>query len=163
MADGMLQGYESLRRRFAAISGPTFGVSLMRDLGDAATRESKLIVPHKTRNLARSIHRDVVTPNSVRIVASANYALFVEEDTRPHEITPNAKKALRWAASSGGMRLSGTPTKAAQAGGSGGVVFATKVHHPGTTGKHYMRKGAEKAIAGSGLTDRIVAAWNGAG
>ena len=102
MADGMLQGYESLRRRFAAVSGPEFGVGLMRDLGDAAARESKLIVPHKTRNLGRSIHRAEVTPNSVRVVASANYALFVEEDTKPHEIAPNAKKALAWAASAGG-------------------------------------------------------------
>jgi hypothetical protein len=156
----MLQGYESLRRRFAAISGPTFGVALMRDLGLAATRESKLIVPVKTRNLARSIHLGEVTPTSARVVASANYALFVEEDTKPHEITPNARKALRWAASASGRRLSGNPTKAAQRGGSGGLVFAKRVHHPGTKGKHFMRKGAEKAIEGAGLAGKIVATWN---
>jgi hypothetical protein len=172
MADGMLQGYESLRRRFAAISGPTFGTALMRDLGLAATRESKLIVPVKTRNLARSIHLAEVTDTSARVVASANYALFVEEDTKPHEITPNAKKALAFASQglinerfgvqkSSSFRLSGSlKVGAMRQFGNAAFVVVKKVHHPGTKGQHFMRKGAEKAIEGAGLVGKIVATWN---
>ena len=42
-------------------------------------------------------------------------------------------------------------------------MFAKKVHHPGTTGKHYMRKGAEKAIEGASIGEKIVTAWDRAG
>ena len=163
MADGNLQGYESLRRRIAAISGPVLGRDIMKTLAMATVMEAKrLEAPHrKTGNLGRTIHEAEITDTTARVAASANYARFLEEGTRAHEITPNAKKALRWAASAGGRRLTGTPTKAAQAGG--GVVFATKVHHPGTKAYPFMKPGAEKAIESAGLTDRIVARWNEAG
>ena len=162
MADGNLQGYESLRRRIAAISGPALGHDIMQTLALAAVREAKLLeAPHrKTGNLGRTIHAGEITDSSARVKASANYAAYLEFGTKAHEITPNAKKALRWAASSGGRRLTGTPTKAAQAGGAGGVVFATKVHHPGSKAYPYMKPGAEKAIEGAGLAERIVARWN---
>jgi len=161
----MIQGYASLQRRIAAIKGPVLGRDIMRTLAMATVNEAKTLErPHrKTGNLGRSIHEAEITDTTARVVASANYARWLEEGTRPHEITPNAKKALRWAASGAGRRLSGTPTKAAQAGGSGGLVFATKVHHPGTKPYPYMVPGAEKAIQSAGLTDRIVAAWNKAG
>jgi hypothetical protein len=157
-----IQGYAALQRRIAAIKGPVIGKSVMRELAMATVRESKLLVHHKTRNLARSIHAAEIGESSARVVASAKYAAYVELGTRPHEITPRARQALRWAASPAGQRLTGTPTKAAQRGGAGGVVFAKRVHHPGTRPYPFMKPGAEKAIRSAGLADRIVAAWNGA-
>ena len=179
MADGMLQGYESLRRRFAAISGPTFGVSLMRDLAEAAHREAGNIAPHKTGHLIGSIHVADVTPVSARVVASESYALFVEEDTKPHEIRPTKAAALAWATTAAGSRQTGSMNVAARRGSmglggkikmlgvvgpsSGPVQFAKVVHHPGTTGQHFLRKGAEKAVESSGFVGKIVAEWDKAG
>ena len=174
-----LQGYESLRRRIAAISGPTLGRDIMESLGLATVGEAKRIVVHKTSNLSGSIHLGTVTETSARVVASAKYALFVEENTKPHEIRPTKAAALAWATTAAGSRQTGSLTSAARRGSmglggkikmlgvvgpsSGPVQFAKVVHHPGTTGQHFMRKGAEKAIEGAGLADRVVARWNEAG
>ena len=161
----MIQGYASLQRRIAAIKGPVLGKDIMTTLAMATVREAKVFeAPHrKTGNLGRTIHAGTITETSAEVVASANYARWLEEGTRPHLITPNAKKALRWAATGAGRRLSGTPTKAAQTGSNGGVVFARSVHHPGTRPYPYMKPGAEKAITSAGLLDRVVIAWNKAG
>jgi hypothetical protein len=158
----MLVGYQQLQRRIAAIKGPVLGKPIMSTLAMATVRESKLLVHKKTANLARSIHAAEISESSARVVASAKYAAYVELGTRAHEITPRAKRALRWAASPEGRRLTGSPRSAAQRGELGGVVFATRVHHPGTKPHPFLRPGAEKAIKSAGLTDRIVAAWNGA-
>ncbi len=147
-----LQGAPQLQARLHAI-GKTEGY--MRLLGLAAVREQKLLVHRKTGNLGRSIHLGSVTPTHAVTIASANYAADVEFGTRAHEITPNARKALRWAASPGGARLTGTPRKGAA------VVFAKRVHHPGTRPYPYMIPGAKLAVSKAG-TNAIVEQWNGA-
>ena len=196
----MIQGYASLQRRIAAIKGLVLGKDIMQTLGHAAENEIGNLAPDRTGNLRQTIRAPLgglrdVTASSAMIVASANYALFVEENTRPHEIRPTKAAVLAWATTAAGGRLSGNPTKAALRGSmglgygsstaarmrskmgagsgikmlgatgasSGPVSFSMVVHHPGTTGQHFMRKGAEKAIQSAGLTDRIVAAWNKAG
>jgi hypothetical protein len=68
----------------------------------------------------------------IRIVADTtpcsptreSYALFVEEDTEPHEIAAKNAGALAfdW-----------------PAGPTGGMFFAASVHHPGTRGKHFLK------------------------
>ncbi len=145
-----VKGYEALQARMKAIGGtnPAF----MRLLGLSAVREQKLIVRRKTGNLGRSIVLGAVTPKTVTTEARANYAAFVEFGTRPHEISPRAAKALRWAAP-GGARLTGSPRKGA------GVIFARRVHHPGTRAYPFMVPGAQKAVEQSGA-DAVVRAWN---
>jgi hypothetical protein len=155
-------GLSALHARFAAISSAATSKAAMQGLALATVREAKLLVPRRTGNLGRSIHVTTVTETTAEVVASARYASFVEFGTRPHEITPNAKKALRWAASASGRRLTGSPTKAAQRGAQGGVVFATRVHHPGTRAEPYLLPGAKKAVSAAGLLDPIVNAWNSA-
>ena len=149
-----VQGYSQLQARLHAIGGQGSS-SFMRLLGLAAVREQKLLVHRKTGNLGRSIGLGAVTPTSVVTKAGANYAAFVELGTRPHEITPKAAKALRWAASASGARLTGTPRTGAA------VVFATRVHHPGTKPYPFMVPGAKIAVSKTGA-DAIVTAWNGA-
>jgi hypothetical protein len=150
-----VQGLNALQRRLAAISGPKSGERIMRLIGTAAVRESKLLVARKTGNLGRSIHVEGVTETSAKLVAAESYAAYVEFGTRPHEITPNAKKALRFAASASGRRLTGSPRVGAA------VVFAKRVHHPGTKAQPFLLPGAQKAVSQVG-TSVIVKAWNDA-
>jgi hypothetical protein len=156
MANVVVSGIPQLERRLAAIDPRTGGSAFMQRLGLSTVREAKLLVPRRTGNLGRSIHISSLSPQSVTVEASAGYAAFVEMGTRPHEITPRTKLALRFAASPGGARLSGTPRSGAP------VVFAKRVHHPGTRPHPYLLPGAEAAVAKSGLADEIVARWNGA-
>jgi hypothetical protein len=59
--------------------------------------------------------------------ARAPHAVFVQLGTRPHEIRPKNKKALRWA--SGGK-----------------FFFAGKVNHPGYRGDGYLFNAATLAV-----------------
>ena len=147
-------GAQALERRLAAISGGTLGVNVMRSLGLSTVREAKLLVHRKTGNLGRSIHVSSTTPTTATVVASARYAADVEFGTRAHTITPRAAKALRWAASASGRRLSGAPRVGAA------VIFAKRVHHPGTKPYPFLVPGAKAAVAKSGLRDAVVKLWN---
>lgn len=150
----MVVGLSALNRRIAAVSGPQGGSKIMKLLGVATVAEAKKLVHRKTGNLGRSIHISSQSATSVTVTASAKYAAFVEEGTRPHEITPNARKALRFAASPAGRRLSGAPRVGAS------VIFATRVHHPGTKPYPYLIPGAKRAVASSGLRDVVIDEWN---
>lgn len=151
-----VRGLPQLNARLRAISSPLAGERLMRRLALATVREAKLLVPRRTGNLGRSIHVASVSATEAAVVASAHYAAYVEYGTRPHEITPKARKALRFAASAAGARLSGTPRTGAA------VVFAKRVHHPGTRPEPFLLPGARKAVGTAGLDQQIVAEWNGA-
>ena len=156
-----LKGYEQLQRRLNAI-----GVTgdFMHQLGFMAVREAKAIVPRKTSNLEHTIHVASFTPTSVQVVAGGDkkvgYAAYVEYGTGPHDITPNAKKALRWAVSSSkGFRATGSPSSAK--GNKIGYAFAKRVHHPGTRAQPYLMPGAKRAVEQTGL-QALVDKWNGA-
>ena len=157
MAESIV-GMTALQHRLAAVGNPSLTQNLMRRLATASMGEAKLLVPKKTGNLARSIHVGTVTPTTGQVVASANYAAYVEHGTGPHEITPNARKALRWAQKGAGLRLSGNPTKATQRAGA--FVFAKKVHHPGTHEHPYLLPGAKAAVTKAGLAEQVITAWN---
>lgn len=152
-------GLSSLHKRLNAIGGPAANRRMLTMLGTAAVAEQKLLVHRKTGNTARSIHVSETTDTRVTITAGGA-AEFLEYGTAPHEITPNAKKALAWAASPAGRRLSGNPTKAAQRGQSGGMAFAKRVHHPGTKPYPFMVPGAEAAIAKADLAAQVIRDWN---
>lgn len=144
-------GIPQLRARITAI---TPNADLMRFLGLSAIREQKLIAPRKTGNYARLIHLGAVTATQAETIAGAAYSIHVERDTRAHEIRPRNRKALRWAASSGDARLTGTPRT------GGRVRFAKRVWHPGTKGQHVMERGARKAVESAGLKASLVMRWN---
>ena len=153
MAEFDIQGIPQLRARISAI---TPDEQLLRTIALSAVREQKLLAHRKTGNLARTIHIGSVTPQRAETIASANYAVYVESGTRPHEIKPRNKKALRWAADGSQARLSGTPRK------GGRVRFAKRVMHPGTRPQAFMVPGAERAVKAAGLKATVVAAWNSA-
>ena len=149
---GQLLGYTALQRRLAALSGPQAMTNWHRIVGTAAVREEKLLVRRKTGNTARSIHLASATANAA-VLEAGGAAVFLELGTRPHIITPKAAKALRFAASPGGARLTGSPRKGAA------VVFARIVHHPGTRPYPFMLPGAVAAVQAAGL-DPFVKEWN---
>lgn len=133
------KGLKELRRRVDALEelGP-----IMRDLALTAVAEQKKLAPFKTGNLRRSIHVGRVTTRSAETIASANYAAFVEFGTKPHEIRPRNRRALRWKV-------------------PGGHRFAKVVRHPGTRARPFMMPGAERAIASvNGLRNAVVDKWN---
>jgi hypothetical protein len=74
---------------------------------------------------------------AVRIVADTtpcsperkSYALFVEEDTKPHVIEGNPTLAFHWNGPEGF-----------------GLYFFQSVQHPGTMGKHFMRDALPLAV-----------------
>lgn len=148
-----ISGIPQLRARIEAIKP---NAELLRTIALSAVREQKLLAPRKTGNLGRSIHIGAVTPTRAETIASASYAAYVEQGTRPHVIRPKNRKALRWAASSGDARLSGSPRT------GGRVRFAKRVQHPGTRAQPFMIPGAQKAVEGAGLKATVTKAWNDA-
>ena len=146
-----IRGIPQLRARIEAIT-PNAG--LLRKVALLAVREQKLLAPRKTGNLGRTIHLGAVTPTRAETIASADYAAYVERGTRPHEIRPRNRKALRWAASTADARLSGTSRS------GGRVRFAKRVQHPGTRAQPFMVPGAKKAVEGAGLKATVISAWN---
>jgi hypothetical protein len=155
-------GAQALQRRLHALQNMKLGPKVLRTLALSTVREAKILVPRRTGNLGRSIHVASVTATNAIVEAGAGYAGFVEFGTRPHEITPRARKALRWAATGAGARFTGSPRKAALRGALGGVRFATRVHHPGTRPHPFLLAGAKRAVAKSHLMDVVVSEWNGA-
>ena len=95
--------------------------------GSAA--DGEFMGPVNTGYLRRSIGAGDVTGSFSDgglegvVSASAPYALHVEYGTKPHEIRPKNKRALRWAS----------------AGGKNGWAFAKVVKHPGTAPKPFLR------------------------
>ena len=146
-------GETALQRRLAALSGPNVMAQTLKLIAISANREQKLLVHRKTGTTARTIGYRMVGTNKVQTYA-AGAAIFLEDGTRPHEITPNARKALRFAASPAGARLTGSPRKGAP------VVFAKRVHHPGTRPYPFMLPGAVAGVQAAGI-EPIVSAWNG--
>ena len=75
--------------------------------------------------VGRVVRRDAHGTSGV-IEVTAPHAVFVEDDTRPHEIRARNRKFLRWEQ-------------------AGEVRFARVVQHPGTRGKPFMGPAAIKA------------------
>ena len=80
-------------------------------------------VPVKTGNLRRSLMVKV-EPGRIIIGPTAEYAPFVEFDTKPHLIKPKNKRALSFVV-------------------NGQRVYARVVHHPGTTAQQFVRPAFE--------------------
>jgi hypothetical protein len=72
--------------------------------------------------LRSSVRADRLPGGDVRIGPAADYAIYVQEDTVAHEIRSHGDWPLRSHCT--------------------GKVFGRVVHHPGTTGKHFIEKAA---------------------
>lgn len=147
-----VKGLPQLHARMQAIKPSP---AMLKTLALSAIREQKIMAPVATGNLRRSIGLGSVTAQVAETIATANYASYVELGTHAHDIVPKSRKALRFAVG-GNRRLSGAPRSGAP------VVFAKRVHHPGTRKQPFMLPGAQKAIRAGGFRDTIVKLWNSA-
>ena len=113
--------------QLAAEANPIIAAQLDA-LGNRIVSNAKQRAPVNTGNMRRTIgHRVISSASEVRLelFATAKYAGFVHDGTRPHVILPKNKTVLRFQ----------TPR---------GVVFSRMVHHPGTRARAFLRD----AIAG---------------
>jgi hypothetical protein len=155
-----VEGTKALVNRLEAVADVP--QKLLHRVALVAVRNQKRLAPRKTANLSRSIHLTSVTRTTATTVASADYAAHVEYGTKPHEIKPRRKKALRFPGGGVSTTLSGrVRTGEVRRLGSGAYIFSKGVKHPGTKAQPYMLPGAEAALKAEGA-DSIIKAWNGA-
>lgn len=164
---GSLQGADKLAARLRAIERSP-GV-MVRRIVIRGVANAKRRVPHKTRNLSRTIRPGRITETTGEVIAGGvnkvGYAAAVEKGTRPHIIRPKAGRrgkngrpaSLAW----GGPRSLGGRLRV-----SGGLTaspthFAREVHHPGTRAQPYLVPGLQEAVRDEGTT-AVVELWNGA-
>jgi len=164
-----LLGETALMRRLAAISGPNVMAQTLKLIAIASNREQKLLVHRKTGTTARTISYRMTGANSVDTYA-AGAAVF-SLGTKPHTITPNAKKALFFASQGitterfgAGAKLTFRLSGALSAGsakkyGNAAFVLTKLVHHPGTAPWPFMLPGAVAGVQQAGV-DPIIVAWN---
>jgi hypothetical protein len=93
-----------------------------------------------------------LTGSGFVVYPAADYALFVDQPTRPHEIRPVLAKALVFAPRNGGPTRLGTTRTGSRVGFrrigtrevASSVVFVQVVHHPGTKGFFFIEETAER-------------------
>lgn len=98
----------------------------VRNVREKARREHAFVT--RAGVLERAIDSDVQERPLVGYVFVTNdapYGKYVHEGTRPHEIRPRRKKALRWAT-------------------GGGFVFAKSVMHPGTKADPFLQNALDR-------------------
>lgn len=115
------------------------GRALTDSVADRTVNLARALAPvGRTGDLKRSIRhrvRRTIYGYTAEIWSTAPYAIFVHEGTRPHEIRPNPpRKALRFAS-----------------GGGGRIVFARRVHHPGTKAQPFLKDALDRVAPREGF------------
>ena len=101
---------------------------LIERLADVAWSAAFFEAPWKTGYLAQSITKEVEAFRAT-ISPLAQYAVFVEKGTAPHEIKPLRARALRFETVGGDL------------------VFTQLVNHPGTRANPFMQRAAEQTAS----------------
>ncbi len=124
-----VEGLDATKRRFEA-SQAAIDFALARAAVEVETLVEGDVGKHaKTGQLERSIFKARITGgwevgHNTQV---APYARFVHDGARPHVITPDTKRALRWPV-------------------AGGFAFAKSVNHPGYSGDAWLRRAAAQAL-----------------
>lgn len=123
MANVVITIYEAgIRQLLEGTAGPV--QTKLRDVATDVAAACRREAPVVTGNLRDHI---VVRPGATTsrtgwtVIADVDYSLAVEKGTQPHVIVPRRASVLRF------------PTKS-------GVVYTTKVDHPGTKPNPFMEK-----------------------
>lgn len=159
----MIQGEQALQRRLSAIASDQGSMAAFKRLGAITVSQAqRYTAPNrKSGNLQREIGVEELDARHVKVASNANYSAALELGTKPHKIKAKHRKALRFASTKAGARLSGSPRRGSA------VTFVTLprvVNHPGTKAYPFMRpayQDAKRASAGV-FRDAITVFWNGA-
>lgn len=116
---------------------PTTAHEAFREAAETAYESAKTTTSFKDRGTGRrslrgSIRFGARGQMNFYVRADAPHALFVEEDTQPHEIRPRRVGSVSSRRHGGGPALLRFKI-------GGRWVSTPLVRHPGTTGKHFMR------------------------
>ena len=97
---------------------PLFPSKAVKESTTIIERNMVDVVPVKTGELRDSIRKKVIGDKGI-VETTSGYGLFVDEDTRPHEIEGNPLLAFPW---------------------RGKLMIRHSVQHPGTKGQQFRRK-----------------------
>jgi len=122
-----IDGLKKLSKNFQKSPATVYN-GLTKAIGISALKLTSNIkdeTPTNTGDLKRSI-RTTFARLKATVAPHKNYAIYVSEGTRPHEIRPKTKKALFW---------------------KGALHPVRVVHHPGTKGVPFMDIGLRKSVS----------------
>lgn len=121
-----------------------------REAGEHVRREMDSVIASKQQSFGRTgqLRESIEVsdrPTGFAVGPTADYALFVDQPTRPHVIRPRHKKALAFASSIGrrGTTEEGDAFQVIRYGGKEarrGAIFAKHVNHPGTKGMRFIEE-----------------------
>lgn len=133
-----LKGGPELKKRLRAI-GQSFK-PIGRSWADQTVKLYRSHTPVDTGATRRSIRRRNATTRRATVVGSFKVR-FINAGTRAHDEVPRNKRSLRFHKSDR-------------------TIFAKKVHHPRTTGSHYLRRDALQAFRDHPMAEELVRQWN---
>lgn len=112
----------------------------LREASRQVVNRAKVLAPVDTGRLRSSIRaeppRIFTLRGSVTVGSDIEYAGFVHDGTRPHQIRPRNVQALRF-------RIGGR------------IVYARVVNHPGTRARPFLDRALREVAARRGYTYRI--------
>lgn len=126
-----IDGIEDIRRTFARLV-PEAKAQALAGLADAAYRTARFEADGHTQTgaLVQSLSLKPEGADAWTVghdLRRAPHALFVHWGTKPHDIRPKERKALRWVHGNG-------------------FVFARFARHPGYAGDPYLETAADAAV-----------------
>lgn len=146
-----------LNRRLDAIAKAP--ADIPRTWAPLTVRLAKQRVRRKTAYTARTIRAVRVTDTEATVTVGGA-GPYLEGGTRPHDIVPRNKRALRFPASGTPTTLGGrVRTGAARRLGNAAYSFAKRVRHPGTKAYPFFFGSAREALDMVGV-GTIVERWN---
>lgn len=152
MSSGVsVKGIPQLRARLEGLKRSRVEISKTWALRTTALAKEKHQPHKKTGVTSASIAPRNVSEHGAEVHAGGA-AVYLEEGTRAHDIRPRKAKVLAFAPNGTG-RLSGAPRK------GGPVIFAKKVHHPGTKAYPFLGPAAHEALDEVGVKV-FVDEWN---
>lgn len=108
-------------------------LSELERTGQRVVNRAKILCPVDTGRLRASIRGQANRTWTLRprftVGTNVDYAEMVHDGTRPHEIRPRTKQALKFTI-------------------GGQVVFARVVHHPGTRARPFLDRALREETAG---------------
>lgn len=133
-----LKGSPELKARLRAI-GLSFK-PIGKSWADETAKLLRQHTPVDTGETRKSIRRRNATQRRATVVGSFKVR-FLNSGTRAHTEVPKNKRSLRFE-------------------GSGRTIFAKKVHHPRTTGSHYLRRDAMAVLERHPMATELIRQWN---
>ncbi len=136
--EGDASGFDSLGSYFDRVVKKAVEQELAACMADGARRAKQAPFKDQSKQLRESIVHGTegkLADGQIEgfVGAEAKHAVFVEFDTKPHDIEPKKRRAK---GSKGAKTKRANRALRFESGGD--EIFRRKVHHPGTDGLHFI-------------------------